>query len=130
LCKKELGKIIKEKNIICIMCPMGCLITVTIDDNGDILRFSGNLCKEGEKYAKAECTFAGRVLTTTILTRNSLRKLLPVKTNQPIPKEQLMDAMVFISKLKVKPPVKVGQIMVKNLMDMQVDLVATDELPM
>jgi len=59
-----------------------------------------------------------------------LRKLLPVKTNQPIPKEQLMDAMVFISKLKVKPPVKVGQIIVKNLMDMQVDLVATDELPM
>jgi CxxC motif-containing protein len=128
--KKGGREITKEETIICIMCPIGCLITVTIDDNGDILRISGNLCKEGEKYAKAECTFAGRILTTTILTQDSLCKLLPVKTNQPISKEQLMDAMVFISKLKVKPPVKVGQIIVKNLMDMQVDLVATDELPM
>ena len=108
--EKGIGKITEDKNIICIKCPIGCLATVTIDDNGGILRISGNLCKDGEKYVRDECTFAARVLTTTILTENSLHKLLPVKTNQPIPKEQLKDTMVYISKIKVKPPVKVGQI--------------------
>jgi CxxC motif-containing protein len=118
----------KEMEIICVMCPLGCLVTVTIDDKGNVSGVANNLCKEGEKYAIAECKFPGRVLTTTVLTEGSTRKLLPAKTNQPIPKEKLMESMCSLSGIKVKPPIKMGQIIVPNILGTGADLVASDEL--
>lgn len=118
----------KEQEIICIMCPKGCLMKVAIDGNCDVLNITNNQCKEGEKYARAECKFPGRILTTTILAEGSLRKLLPARTNQPIPRGQLMDTMYFLSEIKVKPPIKAGQVIIRNLMKTGADLVATDDL--
>jgi CxxC motif-containing protein len=119
----------KEQTVICISCPLACTITVTFDDRGDVLRVANNLCKEGEKYAIAECKFPGRVLTTTILTEGSSRKLLPARSNKPIPKGRLMECMKSLSKTRVKPPVKMGQVIVANILGTGADLVATDELP-
>jgi CxxC motif-containing protein len=118
----------KEEQIICILCPLGCVMTVTIDDKGDVLGVANNLCKEGEKYAIAECKFPGRTLTTTVLTEGSLRRLLPARTNKPIPKARLMECMRSLSELKVKPPVKMGQAIVNNIIGTDADLVAADEL--
>lgn len=118
----------KETEIICIMCPLACRVTVTIDDDGTITGAANYLCKEGEKYAIAECKFPGRILTTTILTEGSPRKLLPVRTSKPVPKERLMEVMRFLSRIKVKPPVKMRQVIVPNIKNTGVDLVSTDEL--
>jgi CxxC motif-containing protein len=118
----------KETEIICIMCPLACRVTVTIDDEGTITGVANFLCKEGQKYAMAECKFPGRILTTTVLTEGSLRKLLPVRTDRPVPKERLMESMRSLSEIKVKPPIKMGQIIVSNIIGTGVDLVATDEL--
>ena len=120
----------KEQGIICVMCPLGCLMTVTIDDKDDVSGVANNLCKEGEKYAIAECKFPGRILTTTVLTEGSQQKLLPAKSNQPIPKERLMDAVRSLSGIKVKPPIKMGQIIVPDIIGTGADLIAGDELLM
>ena len=119
----------KEQMVICISCPLACMITVTLDDSGGVLGVADNQCKEGETYAVAECKFPGRILTTTILTENSSRKLLPARTNKPVPKEQLVECMKSLSKTRVKPPVKMGQIIITNIVGTGADLVATDELP-
>ena len=118
----------KEQTVICISCPLACTITVTLDDRGDVLGITNNQCKEGEKYAVAECKFPGRILTTTILTEGSSRKLLPARTSKPVPKEQLLECMKSLSETRVKPPVKIGQVIVANIMDTGSDLIATDEL--
>ena len=118
----------KETEIICIMCPLACRVTVTIDDEDTIIGATNYLCKEGEKYAIAEYKFPGRILTTTILTEDSSRKLLPVRTSRPVPKERLMEVMYFLSQIKVKPPVKMGQVILPNIRKTGVDLVSTDEL--
>ena len=68
------------------MCPLVCLVKVTIDDSGDIIAIVNNLCKEGRKYTIAGSKFPSCILTPTVLTENSPIKLLPVRTNQPIPK--------------------------------------------
>ena len=120
----------KEQGIICVMCPLGCLMTVTIDDTGDVSGVANNLCKEGEKYAIAECKFPGRILTTTVLTESSQQKLLPAKSNQSIPKERLMDAVRSLSGIKVKPPIKMGQVIVPDIIGTGADLIAGDELLM
>ena len=118
----------KDQTVICISCPLACMITVTFDDRGDVLGIANNQCKEGEKYAVAECKFPGRILTTTIPTEGSSRKLLPARTNKPVPKERLIECMKSLSKTKVKPPVKMGQVIFANILDTGADLIATDEL--
>ena len=119
----------KETKIICIICPLACQVTVTIDDEGNITGVANYLCKQGEKYAISECKFPGRILTTTVLTKGSSQKLLPVRTSKLIPKERLMEVMYFLSQIKVKPPIKMGQIIVSDIKKTGVDVVSTDELP-
>lgn len=118
----------KETGIICVMCPLACQVTVTVDDEGNISGVADYLCKQGEKYAVAECKFPGRVLTTTVLTEGSSHRLLPVRTARPVPKDRLMEVMYSLSQIKVKPPIKMGQIIMSDIEKTGVDLVSTDEL--
>jgi CxxC motif-containing protein len=119
----------KETRIICIMCPLACRVTVTIDDEGNIVGTADCLCKRGEEYAVAECKFPGRVLTTTVLTEGSSRRLLPVRTAKPVPKDRLMEVMYSLSRTMIKPPIRMGQIIASDINKTGVDVVATDELP-
>ena len=94
----------KETKIICIMCPLACQVTLTIDDKGDIIGTANYLCKQGKKYAIAECKFPGRVLTTTVLTEGSSHRLLPVRTAKPVPKDRLMEVMYTLSRTMINHP--------------------------
>ena len=118
----------KEMEIICIMCPLACPVKVTVDDRGNALDVANNQCKEGKSYAVAECKFPGRVLTATVIAEGSHRALLPVRSNKPIPKERLMECMKSLSKTRVKPPIKMGQVIVADILGTGADLIATDEL--
>jgi CxxC motif-containing protein len=120
----------KENEIICIMCPLACRITVIMDVQGNITDVANYSCRQGREYAIAECKFPGRVLTTTVLAEGSTRNsLLPVRTNNPVPKDRLMEVMHSLSRVKVRPPVKMKQVIVTNIAGTGVDVVATDELP-
>ena len=118
----------KETEIICIMCPLGCRITATTDDEGNVVGVANHLCKEGKQYATAECRFPGRILTATVLTEGSSRKLLPVRTREPLPKESLREAMRSLSQVRAKPPIEIGQVIVADILNTGVDLIATDKL--
>lgn len=117
----------REHEIICIRCPLGCCTELTVDDEGNILGVANAQCKEGQEYAIAEYKSPVRVLTATVLTKGSAKRLLPVKTNQPIHKTRLMDCMGYISKIRVEPPIQVGQVIVSNILHLGADLIATDE---
>ena len=41
----------EEKNLICIGCPMGCPLTVKME-NGEVVSVTGNTCKRGDIYAR------------------------------------------------------------------------------
>jgi CxxC motif-containing protein len=118
----------KETELICIMCPLACHVMVTVDDAGNILNVANHQCKEGKEYAVAEYRFPARVLTTTILTAGASRHLLPVRSSKPIPKIRLMEVMYSLNKIRIKPPVKIGQVIVHNIAGTGVDMVSTDEL--
>lgn len=45
----------EKRELICIGCPMGCPMTVTME-NGEVLSVSGNTCKRGDVYARKEVT--------------------------------------------------------------------------
>lgn len=118
---------VKEVQITCIICPLGCKGTVIINDAGNI-EVKNYRCEKGATYAITEYTSPKRILTTTILVEGSSRKLLPVRTSKPIPKNLLMDMMIYLSQIKVKPPVKINQVIVKNIAGTEADIIATDEI--
>ena len=51
--------------LTCIVCPMGCRMTVELSDGGEILSVTGNTCPRGKQYAIDECTHPVRTVTTT-----------------------------------------------------------------
>ena len=116
-----------EEKIICVGCPMGCLVTLTIS-NGEVVATDGNKCKQGAKYVLEEYRNPVRVLTTTLLTQGSSQPLLPVRTAKPIPKTKVMSGAVTLAKLRVKPPIKIGEVVIAKPAGIEVDVVATADL--
>jgi CxxC motif-containing protein len=117
-----------EEKIICIGCPLGCETTLKIDDQREVVKITGYKCKEGRQYVLEEFRSPVRVLTATVLTQNSVRPLFPVRTSQPLLKTQLKEAAKALTGVKVKPPIRVGQIILSNLMNTGIDIIATDDL--
>ena len=110
--------------IICIVCPIGCHLTVTeMKDNEWLVE--GNTCKRGEVYGVKELTAPTRVLPTTVKIRNGKLNRLPVKTKEAIPKELIFDAMKVIDCVSLDAPVKVGDVIIPNLLNTGIDVVAS-----
>lgn len=96
-----------KRNLTCIVCPMGCGITVTFD-NGEIVKIEGNTCPRGAKYAQEECTNPTRTVTSTVMCDNG--KPVSVKTDRPVPKNKIFECMDIINHITVKTPVKIGDV--------------------
>ena len=116
---------ITKKNLTCIVCPRGCTLTVTLDSDleNPVVSVEGQGCKRGVDYATAECTHPTRVLTTTAPTVDG--GVVPCKTNKPIPRELLFEAMEIINTLSAPATVRIGDVLVANILDTGADVVAT-----
>lgn len=115
-----------KKDMVCIVCPIGCRITVTKDDNNPLgYNVTGNTCKRGVDYGIKELTNPTRVLTSTVKIKNAHLKRLPIKTNGAIPKEMNFECMRVINEVEVEAPIKVGDVIVKNILETGIDLVAS-----
>jgi CxxC motif-containing protein len=113
-----------KKTLTCIECPKGCSLTVDIEKD-KVGAVTGNKCPKGEKYAVSEIECPSRVLTTTVLVEGTAAKMVSVKTDNPIPKNKLIDAMNVIKKIKMKTPIRIGDVILPNLLGLNVNLVAT-----
>ena len=117
-----------EDKIVCIGCPLGCRTTLRINEQHEVVEITGYKCKEGRQYVLEEYRNPVRILTSTILTGKSGRPLLPVRTNRPILKSKLKEAALSLARVKARPPVKVGQVILPNLLNTGADIIATDDL--
>jgi CxxC motif-containing protein len=109
-----------ERNMICIECPRGCDLRVTLED-GKVTSVEGNLCPRGKKYATDECEAPRRMVTGTVRTESG--ELLPVRTAAPVLFEHMMDVMAAMKATTAKLPVKMGDAVIVNVAD-GVDLIA------
>lgn len=121
---------IKKKLVTCIQCPFACSIEAELDENGDIISLQNAKCKRGEKYARSELIDPKRVLTTTvkIVNSNTENCLMPVQTNRPISKALLKEVMNILANVEVKIPIKYDQVIMKNIVNTDVNVVATSEV--
>ena len=115
-----------EKTIRCIVCPTGCEIHVKNVD-GELI-VEGHTCKRGEVYAKDEFIAPKRILTTTMRVKNGLLPLIPVRTDKPILKEKLNDVLNEIAVKKIKAPISMGDILIKNVLNLDANVIASRDL--
>ena len=116
-----------KKEMICIGCPMGCYLTVDYVGT-KIDNVSGNRCKVGLEYAEKEVSNPQRTLTTTVKVKNGHLPLVSVRTNKPIPKSRIFDAMNLLAKIEVEAPIKIGEPIIQNILDTGVNIIATKNI--
>lgn len=111
------------RELICINCPRGCRLKV--DDD---LNVTGNFCPRGAIYAKNELTHPVRTLTSTVKVQSSLERRLPVKSSEPLPKEKVFDAVKELDNVEMKAPVHIGDVVIANVCNTGVNIVATKNI--
>ena len=108
----------------CIMCPLGCEMTVTIED-GAVTGVTGNTCPRGPKYAHDEVVAPKRMLTSTVRVNGGLLPLVSVVSKNTLPKERIMDCAAALRQVIIEAPVSEGQVIVENILGLGVDIVAS-----
>ena len=112
------------KNFICINCPLGCPLTVEVE-NGQVVKVSGNTCKRGETYAVKEITASARTVTSTVRVKGGERPVVAVRTKTDISKDKIFACMEAINKAEITAPVKIGDVVIADVCGTGVDVVAT-----
>lgn len=113
---------------LCIGCPLGCRLEVDEDDHGDVVEIRGASCRRGDRYALQEHTEPRRVLTTTVAIEGARWPRLPVKTEGDIPKTMVHDACRALRTVTVPAPVRMGDVIIEDLLGTGVTVVATRDM--
>lgn len=110
------------RELTCICCPLGCPLTVTIQNN-EISQVSGNNCKRGETYAKKEVTNPTRIVTSTVRVTGGSCPMVNVKTESDIPKDKISACIAALKGIEVPAPVKIGDVIVANVAGTNVNVI-------
>ena len=116
----------EKRELTCIGCPLGCSITVTLE-NGEIKEVAGYTCKRGHDYARKEVTNPTRIVTSTVRLTGSATGAVVVscKTAQDIPKGKIFEIVAALRQVTAHAPVKIGDVLLTNAAGTGVDIVAT-----
>ena len=114
------------KKMTCIECPKGCTLSVDIE-NCEVKNVTGAKCPRGVAYAVSEVQNPVRILTATVKAIGLNLKLIPVRTNKPIPKKDIIRAAEEIGKMNIDRPIKAGDAIIENFLGLGVKLLATRE---
>ena len=120
----------EERNLICINCPMGCPLTVTLNDAGEVVSVTGNTCPRGDAYGRKEVTNPTRIVTSSVpvLGASGQMTMVSVKTARDIPKGRIFDVIKDIKDLSVSAPVHIGDVVKADVAGTGVDMIATRDV--
>ena len=116
-----------KQTITCINCPIGCRMTVETD--GDkVISVDGASCKRGVDYARQEAVSPKRMVTAVVNVKDC-QLPLSVKTACPIPKDKIFDCMNAIESAELQTPIRMGDVICRDVCGTGVDVVSTRDLP-
>jgi len=117
----------ERKELICIGCPLGCNLTVEMD-GGQVVSVNGNTCKRGDDYARKELTDPRRIVTSTVPVAGGNLPVVSVKTASDIPKGKIRECLCALKGVTFTAPVQIGDVIVENVADTGVDVIATKSI--
>lgn len=112
-----------RKKFTCIVCPVSC--NLAVEECEGILTVTGNQCKRGAKFGEDEYKRPKRMLTTTVKITGGNVGRLPVISRDEVPKERLFELVELLYELTVKSPVYRGDVILENIGDTGIDILAT-----
>ena len=135
-----------EKDLICIVCPVGCRLKITKDEGAtyeainvenassafreslaltiDELKVSGEQCKRGIAYAYEEITNPTRMVCTTVKIQGGIHPVIPVRTDKPIPEKYKFEVVKAVKDITLTSPIEMGEVIVEDLFGTGVNLIA------
>ncbi|MCL2105760.1 MAG: DUF1667 domain-containing protein [Oscillospiraceae bacterium] len=116
------------KELICVACPMGCGLTVTLGEAGEVAAVSGNGCKRGIAYAHAEIANPTRSFTSTVRVEGGAAPLVSVKSAEPVPKAKLYACAKAMNAVRARAPIAIGDVILSDVAGTGVDIVATNRV--
>lgn len=114
------------KEMTCIVCPNGCRLTVSETENG--IQVEGNRCKRGYNFAVSEIKHPMRTICSTVKTIFKNVPVVPVRVSKEIPKEKIFDIMKEINKVVVKNKLGTGDVVIKNVLGLDADIIITSDI--
>ena len=115
------------RELTCINCPMGCQLSVSLED-GAVTGVAGNTCPKGDAYARKEVTAPTRVVTSIVPVEGGEIAMASVKTASDIPKDKIFDIMAEIHRVKLEAPVAIGDVVIENAAGTGVNVIATKDV--
>lgn len=115
------------RELTCIGCPLGCALTVTMEETGgciSVTAVTGNTCPKGDAYARKEVTNPTRIVTSTVRVSGGVCPMVNVKTVSDIPKDKIFACAKALKDVTAAAPVKIGDILLANAAGTGVDIVA------
>jgi CxxC motif-containing protein len=102
-------------------------MTVELSEKGEAVRVTGNRCPRGEAFARQEVVCPVRVITSTVLLRreDGGEALLPVRSSEAFALNKHAQTMELLRHVVVRAPVRMGDIVIRDLLGTGVDLVAS-----
>ena len=113
-----------NRTLTCIICPNGCELEIAYEGD-QILSVTGNKCPKGAEYAEQEIKNPMRTIASSVNLVGGSMPLVSVRVNGPIPKAKIMDVTEVIRKTTVTAPVKIGDVVIADVLGLGVDVVAT-----
>lgn len=114
----------EKRELTCIGCPLGCALTVEMND-GEVISVTGNTCKRGDDYARKEVTNPTRIVTSSVKVEDGVLAAVSVKTKEDIPKGKIFDCVKALKDVCVKAPVAIGDVVLADVAGTGIDVIAT-----
>lgn len=114
----------EKRELVCIMCPVGCRLTVTQKADGE-LSISGNGCGRGIKYGKDEFSSPVRMVTSSVWVEGGVAPVTSVKTRMPVPKASIDAVLDTLKSVRATAPIAMGQVIIADAAGTGVDIIAT-----
>lgn len=113
--------------LICIGCPLGCPLSVQLE-NDKVLEVTGNTCPKGATYAKKEVTNPTRIVTSTVKVTGGSSAMVSVKTATDIPKDKIFECIAALKGIIVTAPIKIGDVILENVANTGVSVIAAKDV--
>lgn len=116
------------RELTCIGCPLGCTVAVSLE-NGVIVRVTGNTCRRGDAYARAEVTHPTRTVTGTVRVLGGTAPVVPVKTADAIPKDRVLACAEALRQITARAPIEAGDVILSDAVGTGTAVIASKAVP-
>jgi len=115
---------IERKHFTCVTCPIGCEIDVELKDT-DVVSIEGSKCAKGKEFVLQELEEPMRILTTTVRMKGAKWAMLPVRSDEPIPKRLFFQVIKELADIELQAPVKISDVIIGDIAGTGANIVAT-----